>query len=252
MADSLALLMETLGADHAVVRKVLDGKSPRARAAELVGGTKLADVAVRKQLAEGGTAAIDASSDPMIAFAKLVDAPARALRKAYEERVDEPLRQGYAKLARARFAVYKDSVYPDATFTLRLAFGEVKGYEEDGRKIPWTTTLGGTFAHAADHQYRPPFNLPKSWLDNKDKLNAATPFNFVSTADIIGGNSGSPVVNRAGEFVGIIFDMNLESLVYRFAYTDVGARAVSVHSEGIIEALKTVYGAQKLVEELGR
>jgi hypothetical protein len=251
LADSLALLMETLGADHEMVKKVLDGKSPRARAAELVGGTKLADVAARKKLAEGG-AAMETSSDPMIAFARLVDARARALRKAYEERVDEPMRQGYAKLARARFAVYKDSVYPDATFTLRLGFGEVKGYEEDGRKIPWTTTLGGTYAHAADHQYRPPFNLPKSWMDKQARLNAATPFNFVSTVDIIGGNSGSPVVNRAGEFVGIIFDMNLPSLVYRFAYTDVGARAVSVHSAGIIEALKTVYGAQALVEELGR
>jgi hypothetical protein len=128
----------------------------------------------------------------------------------------------------------------------------VKGYEEDGRKIPWTTTLGGTFSHAADHQYREPFNLPKSWMDNKDKLNATTPFNFVSTVDIIGGSSGSPVVNRAGEFVGIIFDMNLPSLVYRFAYTDVGARAVSVHSEGIIESLKTIYNARTLVEELGR
>jgi hypothetical protein len=252
LADSLALLMETLGAEHDVVKKVLAGKSPRARAAELINGTRLADVTVRKKLAEGGSGAIEASSDPMIAFARLVDAPARALRKTHEERVDEPMRQGYAKLARARFAVYKDSVYPDATFTLRLGFGEVKGYEEDGRAIPWTTTLGGTFSHAADHQYREPFNLPKSWMDNKDKLNAATPFNFVSTVDIIGGNSGSPVVNRAGEFVGIIFDMNLPSLVYRFAYTDVGARAVSVHSEGIIEALKTVYGAKALVEELGR
>jgi hypothetical protein len=252
LADSLASLMETLGGEHELVRKILAGKSPRARAAELVNGTQLADVNVRRKLAQGGAAAIETSTDPMIALAKLVDAPARALRKTYEERVDEPMRQGYAMLARARFAVYKDSVYPDATFTLRLGYGAVKGYEEDGRKIPWTTTLGGTFSHAADHQYREPFNLPKSWMDNKDKLNATTPFNFVSTVDIIGGSSGSPVVNRAGEFVGIIFDMNLPSLVYRFAYTDVGARAVSVHSEGIIESLKTIYNARTLVEELGR
>lgn len=252
LADSLATLMETLGGDHELVRKILAGKSPRARAAELVNGTHLADVNVRRKLAQGGAAAIETSTDPMIALAKLVDAPARALRKTYEERVDEPMRLGYAKLARARFAVYKDSVYPDATFTLRLGYGAVRGYEEDGRKIPWTTTLGGTFSHAADHQYREPFNLPKSWMDNKDRLKATTPFNFVSTVDIIGGNSGSPVVNRAGEFVGIIFDMNLPSLVYRFAYTDVGARAVSVHSEGIIESLKTIYNAKTLVEELGR
>jgi len=252
LADSLALLMETLGADDETVKKALAGKSPRARAAELINGTRLDDVGVRKALASGGAAAIEASTDPMIAFARLVDAPARALRKTYEERVDEPMRQGYAKLARARFAVYKDSVYPDATFTLRLGFGQVKGYEEDGRQIPWTTTLGGTFSHAAEHQYREPFNLPKSWMDNKAKLNASAPFNFVSTVDIIGGNSGSPVVNRAGEFVGIIFDMNLPSLVYRFAYTDVGARSVAVHSDGIIESLKTIYKTKALLEELGR
>jgi len=251
LADSLACLTETLGADHETVKKVLAGKSPRARAAELVTGTRLADVSVCKQLAQGG-AAIEASTDPMIALAKLVDAPARTLRKNYEERVDEPMRQGYAKLARARFAVYKDSVYPDATFTLRLGYGEVKGYQENGVEVPWTTTLGGTFSRAADHQYKEPFNLPKSWLDNKNALDAKAPFNFVSTVDIIGGNSGSPVVNRAGEFVGIIFDMNLPSLVYRFAYTDVGARAVSVHSEGIIESLKTIYKAKVLVKELGR
>ena len=253
LADSLSMMMEMLGAGQEIVQKVLAGKSPRQRAAELVRGSKLTDVAVRKRLAEGGQAAIEASDDEMIRLARLVDASARALRTAYEEKVDEPRRQGYSKLARARFAVYGASIYPDATNTLRLAFGVASGYQdESGRKIPWATTLSGVFAHAADHQYKEPFDLPKSWLDRKSRLDASTPFNFIFTADIIGGNSGSPVVNRQGEVTGIVFDMNLPSLVYRFAYTDVEARTVAVHSAGIIESLRKIYGATALLEELKR
>ena len=250
LADSLSMMMEMGGANDPVVEQVLAGKSPQERASELVRGTKLRDVAVRKQLAEGGQKAIDASDDPMIKLARLVDPEARKFRTAYDDKVAEPRRQAYSKIARARFALYGNKVYPDATFTLRLAFGEAIGYEEGGKHIPWSTTIGGAYAHAADHQNRPPFNLPQSWLDRKSRLNLTTPLNFVSTADIIGGNSGSPVVNRAGEFVGIIFDGNIQSLVLDYIYTDVQSRALAVHSAGIIEALEKIYDAGTLVKEL--
>lgn len=250
LADSLSMMMEMLGANHPVVTAVMAGKSPRDRAAELVAGTKLEDVELRKQLAEGGKAAIDASNDPMILLAKLVDEPSRAVRKTYEDQVEEPLRQAYAKIAAARFATLGDTVYPDATFTLRLAYGTVKGYEDAGQKIaPWTV-MGDTFKHSKAHGEVEPFKLPESWLSQKGKIKADTPFNFVSTADIIGGNSGSPVVNRAGEVVGIIFDGNIQSLVLDFAFTDAQARAVSVHSASIIEALRNIYNAGALADEI--
>ena len=250
LAYSLSLFASTLGGDDELVRKVLDGKSPANRAAALVAGTRLDQVAVRKQLAEGGLAAIEASKDPMILLARLVDPPARAIRAVYEAKVEEPRRQAYSKIADARFAYYGAGTYPDATFTLRLAFGVVKGYEEGGRPVPWTTTLGGAFERAAEHDSAPPYRLPESWMEHKKDLNLSTPFNFVNTADIIGGNSGSPVVNRNGELVGIIFDGNLQSLVLDYSYTATQARAVAVHSAGILEALRAVYGAKALLAEL--
>lgn len=250
LADSLGYMLEMAGSNHPVVKQVMAGKSPQERAAELVRGTKLKDVAFRKQLAEGGIAAIEASDDAMIKLARLVDPEARKLRTTYDEKVDEPRRQAYGKIARARFAVYGSNQYPDATFTLRLAFGTAKAYQEGGKTVPWTTTLAGAYAHAADHQNRKPFQLPQSWIDRKDRLNLTTPYNFVSTADIIGGNSGSPVVNRAGEVVGIIFDGNTQSLVLDYIYTDEQARAVSVHSAAILEALDKVYNAGPLLREL--
>jgi Peptidase S46 len=251
LADSLSLMMEMAGADDPLVKQVLAGKSPQERAAELVEGTQLTDVAVREKLAAGGQEAIQESGDPMIRLARLVDPVARKLRSTMEQKVDEPKRQAYAKLAGARFAVYGTGVYPDATFTLRLSFGQVKGYEERGRQINWSTNLGGAYTHAAEHQNREPYRLPESWVRNKNRLDLSTPFNFVSTADVIGGNSGSPVVNRAGEVVGIIFDGNVYSLVLDFAYTDERARAVSVHSAGITEALRKIYDARRVLSELG-
>jgi len=221
------------------------------RAAELIAGSKLADVAERKKLAAGGQAGIAASTDTLIKLAVAVDPRSRELRKRFDEQYDEPQRQAYAKLAAARFAVLGNTVYPDATFTLRLAFGTVKGYEDEGKKIPPWTTIGGAFPHAEAHGSVDPFELPPSWLKNKDKISANTPFNFVSTADIIGGNSGSPVVNKAGELVGIIFDGNIQSLVLDYAFSDTQARAVSVHSASIQEALRKIYGATALADELG-
>jgi hypothetical protein len=250
LAESLSMLVEMGGANDEVVVEVLAGKSPQARAAELVQKTRLRDVTYRKKLADGGLQAIEASDDPMIQLARKVDGPARQVRKTYEEKVDEALRQAYSKIANARFAVYGSSLYPDATFTLRLAFGLVKGYEENGVKLPWATTLGGTFKHAEAHGNKEPFVLPRSWIERKDRMNLDTPFNFLSTADIIGGNSGSPVVNRQGEVVGLIFDGNIQSLVLDFMYTEEQARALSVHTAGITETLRKVYDAAALVQEL--
>ena len=250
LADSLALLMETRGAENDFVKLVLARKSPRERAAELVHDTRLRDVAYRKQLADGGLPAINASNDPMIQLARLIDPRSRRIRQQFEQQVDAPMRAAYGKIANARFAVYGSAVYPDATFTLRLAFGQVQGYNESGAQVPWDTTLGGAYQHAAEHGDQIPFQLPKVWEDRKGQLNPATPFNFVSTADIIGGNSGSPVVNRQGELVGIIFDGNIDSLVAAYIYPDHNARAVAVHSAGILEALRKIYSADRLVSEL--
>ena len=252
MSDSLGFLTEQLGGDHPITKKVLAGKGPAARAAELLGGTKLADVAERKKLAAGGKAAIASSNDPLIKLAILVDPEARAVRKKFEEQVTEVERQAYAQIARALFEIEGPSRYPDATFTLRLSFGTVKGYTENGQTIPAMTTMGGAFEHANKHGNKSPWELPASWHKHKDAIDAKTPYNFVSTCDIIGGNSGSPVINREGEFVGIIFDGNIQSLVGDFIFDETQNRAVSVHSSSIIESMKKIYGAGELAAELGK
>jgi len=249
LADSLTWLVKQLGYSHPLVQKVLAGESPRFRAAELVLGSRLKDVAIRRRLYAGTVAEVEAAHDPMIELAKLVDPEARAVRKIIETQ-DEIKRQAHARIAQARFALEETASYPDATFTLRLAFGTAKGYEENEQPVPFQTTFAGLYERAAAHHQKPPFDLPQRWIDRKEKLDLSTPFNFVSTADITGGNSGSPVVNRRGEFVGIIFDGNIQSLVLGFDYTDVQARAISVNSQAIIEALRKVYDAGELADEL--
>ncbi len=250
LTDALTFLAGQFGYENKLVQQVLAGKSPSERAYELIKGTKLADVALRKKLWEGGQKAIDASQDSMILLAKLVDPESRAVRKIFETQVDEVQRQAYGEIAKVKFALEGTSTYPDATFTLRLAFGVVKGYEEDGKKVPPITTFAGLYERAREHHNQPPFNLPPRWEKAKDKLNLQTGFNFVCTADIIGGNSGSPVVNRDAEVVGLIFDGNIQSLALDFAYTEEQARAVSVASQGIVEALRKVYDAGDLADEL--
>ena len=190
--------------------------------------------------------------DPMIKLALAVDAEARALRTQYEDEVEDVLSAQYAGIAKATFEAQGDSVYPDATFTLRLAFGTVKGYEAGGKAIPPYTTIGGAFQHADAHGNTPPYVIPPRWHQAKKegRLSLDTAMNFVSTADIIGGNSGSPVVNRDNEVVGLIFDGNVDSLVLDFAYDDRSARAISVDSRAILEALKSVYRADELAGEL--
>lgn len=249
LSDSLTFLAEKLGHGDATVQAVLAGKSPRARASELIRGTKVRDVAVRRRLYQEGASAVAAAKDPMIEVARAVDGEARELRRKMEA-LDETKRQAYGAISKARFVLEGASSYPDATFTLRLSYGVVKGYEEDGRTVPPQTTLSGMYDRAAGMEYRPPFDLPKRWLDRRRAIKGAVPFNFVATHDIIGGNSGSPVVNRAGEFVGIIFDGNIQSLVLDFAFEEKQARSLSVHSAGILEALRSVYRADGLVREL--
>ncbi|GIW78564.1 MAG: hypothetical protein KatS3mg105_0371 [Gemmatales bacterium] len=249
LADSLMWFSEEFGAEHPLVKKVLAGKAPSARAAELVRGTKLKSVSYRKKLYKGGRAAIDACTDPMILLAKLVDPASRKVRKIMDTQ-EEIKRQAFAKIANAKYQIQGDSVYPDATFTLRLAFGVVKGYEQNGEHIPFETTIAGLYERAKQHDFKEPFNLPPRWLERKDKLNLKTPMNFVCTADIIGGNSGSPVINKDAEIVGLIFDGNIQSLVLDYIYTDKQARAVSVHSRAIIEALTKVYDAESLAKEI--
>jgi len=244
---SLAMMQEALGPEDAAVKIALSGKSPEAAAKAVIAGTKLDDVTVRKQLYAGGKAAMDASTDPLIVLMRNVDPEARAIRKRFD---DEVVRRDGATIARARFAQTGFTQPPDATFTLRLSYGTVKGYEENGKKIPYYTTFSGAFQHAADHGNKSPYNLAASWPKMKSKLNLETPLNYVSTADIIGGNSGSPTVNKAGEVVGIIFDGNIQSLVLDFYYEDRQSRAVSVDSRGIIEALRNIYDADALVNEL--
>ena len=250
LADSLASLSEQLGHDDPLVLKVLAGKSPVDRAAELVNGSKLKDVATRKKLYEDGLPAVTASKDPMIELALLVDPESRELRKVMENEVEEPQRQAYAQIAKVKFALEGTSTYPDATFTLRLSYGPVKGYQEAGKKVAPITTVGGLYERSKGQNNKAPFDLPPLWVKKKDSINLDTPFNFVSTADIIGGNSGSPVVNKAGEVVGLIFDGNIQSLVLDFAYSDEQARAVSVCSQVITEALRKVYDASPLADEL--
>ena len=250
LTDALKAMQESLGNDNSDVHKVLQGKSPADAAKQLIMNTKLDDVATRKQLYEGGQQAIDASTDPLITVMRAIEPNARMARKEYEDKIESVVRRNGATIAKARFAQSGFTQPPDATFTLRLSYGQVKGYEENGEAIPFDTNIGGAYEHAAEHSNQPPYNLPESWMKAKSQLDLKTPLNFVSTADIIGGNSGSPTVNKRGEVVGIIFDGNIQSLAWNFAYSDKQARAVSVDSRGIQEALRKIYGASALADEL--
>lgn len=253
LMDSLALLLEELRHEPDVLQKALADKGPVARAAELVNGTKLKDVDERKRIAAGGWKAIESSTDSMIVLARDIDERARLVRKEFETSVEEPERQAYGEIAKLRFAKFGTSVYPDATFTLRLAFGTVKGIEDGDTKIPAWTTMAEAFEHEAAHGGQDPWKLPRTWHDRKSKLDPVTPLNFASTADGVGGNSGSPVVNRAGEVVGLIFDSNIPALANEFRHSsDVGGRSISVHSAGMLEAMRKIYDAGKIADELGR
>ncbi|ABF41278.1 dipeptidyl-peptidase 7 [Candidatus Koribacter versatilis Ellin345] len=249
LADSLADMQEQEPKNPSLL-KVLAGKSPKDRAAELIDGSKLDDAAYRKKLYDGGLKAVEESTDPLVVMMRSIEPQALALRQKFDDEVDPKLRDGGAKIAKVRFAIFGQTQPPDATFTLRLSYGPAKGYEENGKHIPWSTTMDGAYKHAADHGNKSPYELPKSWMDAKGKFDGNTPFDVVTTADIIGGNSGSPVVNTNGELVGIIFDGNIESLPLNFMYDDLQARAVHVDSRAILESLQKIYHADALYEEI--
>ena len=249
LTHSLTKLREELGPDDAVVKKVLGNDSPREVATRLVKGTRLSDVKVRKALFDGGEKAVAASKDPMIQFARTVEPDARAVRKTFEDDVESIAKKNHELVAKARFAIYGTSVYPDATQTLRLSFGQVRGWDELGKPVTPITNLGGAFERATG---RDPFALPESWVQKKSKLDLSTPLNFCSTNDIIGGNSGSPVIDKDARIVGLVFDGNIHSLGGDYAYDPKDNRMVAVHSAAIVEALDKIYGAGRIVSELKR
>jgi len=243
----LVLLVNQLGEKDPVVQKVLGGDTPARAAATIVAQSKLFDFYARQALWDGGQSAVDASTDPLVVAMRAIEPQAIAARKQYDDTVEAPMRTLRTKVAQATFAVEGTSVAPDATFTLRLSVGVVKGYDLAGKHIPWSTDFAGMYTHATGIE---PLKLPQRWLDAKSKLQPTTPLNFVSTNDIVGGNSGSPVVGAAGDLVGLIFDGNLPSLPDQFIYQETTARAVSVDTAAMLEALRVVYGADGLAQEL--
>ncbi|WP_299688643.1 S46 family peptidase [Hydrocarboniphaga sp.] len=247
LAYSLTRMRATLGADDAFVHELLGKLAPEAMAKNRIAGTRLGDPAVRKALWDGGQAAIDASTDPFILLARQVDPRARELRKRYEDEVEAVEQKNTEKLAQARLAKYGTGVYPDATFTLRLSYGEVKGWDEKGKPVPPFTNIAGAFDRATDFD---PFKLPASWTTAKDQLDGEQRFDFVTDNDIIGGNSGSPMINRKGEVVGLVFDGNIRSLGGAYWFDEAHNRTVAVHSGAILEALKKVYGASRIADEI--
>lgn len=250
LTAGLQLAQEGLGADDPFVKAVLGSRTPNEIVTEAVDGTKLADPAFRKSLVEGGAAAVQASTDPMIVLARKVDPFDRQRIKSFEDNVESVETPAGEKIGQARFAVYGKSLYPDATFTLRLGYGAVKGYPMNGTEAPPITTFYGLYDRAYSFGLKFPFILPSRYLERRSRLDLSGPVDFVSTCDIIGGNSGSPVINKEGELVGLIFDGNIESLVGDFVYYEVNNRAVAVHSGAIIQVLRQMYDASPLADEL--
>jgi hypothetical protein len=250
LADALQESFERLGPADPFVVAALKGRPAAEVAHAAVGGTRLADPAARKALVAAGPAGLAASADPLVALSRDVESFSTRNQKILDDRVSSIETPAQQRIGQARFALYGHSVYPDATFTLRLSYGTVKGYPMNGTKAPSKTTMYGLFDRAAGFDNQPPFNLPARYVERRATLDLSTPLDFVSTNDIIGGNSGSPVVNRAGELVGLIFDGNIESLVGRFVYNEEANRAVAVHSAAILEALRKVYDAAGLADEI--
>src|SRR5690349_4653083 len=250
LAGILQEFSEELGPADPFVRAALQGKSPEEAAREAFTGTKMGDAAFRKSLVEGGEAAVESSNDPLVALARRVNPDILAMIKWHEDKVESVETRAGEKIGKARFAVYGKSTYPDATFTLRLAYGTVKGYPMNGTEAPPHTTFYGLYDRAYGFGLKPPFNLPEPWLKSEDRLDLKTPLDFVTTCDVVGGNSGSPVINSDGSLVGVIFDGNIESLVGYFVYNEKDNRSVAVAATAIIEGLRKIFDAAPLADEL--
>ena len=247
LSFSLERMREWLGPDHPVVRKLLSKESPAALATRLIAETKMDDAEVRKQLWQGGKAAVDASLDPMIEFARAVDADARSIRKRFDDEVEAPTAAAAQRIAAARFKAYGTNVYPDATFTLRLNYGTVQGWVEGGTPVEPFTHLDRAFERATGSS---PFKIPASWIRAREKLDIRTPFCISTNNDIVGGNSGSPLIDVDGRIVGLMFDGNIHSIAGRYWFDAANNRAIAVHPAIIREALDKVYGARSLLAEL--
>ena len=250
LTNSLQESLDELGAEDPFVKAALAGRTPAEVVKEVIAGSKLTAPALRKSLAEGGEAAVQASTDPLVAFARRIEPAVREIRKWYEDNIESVETTAGEKIGKARFAAYGKSAYPDATFTLRLTYGRVKGYPMNGTQAPPNTTFYGLFDRAYSFGLKGPYELPARYLECKNALDLTTPLNFVSTCDTTGGNSGSPVINRQAELVGLIFDGNIESLVGAFVYNEENNRSISVHSAAMIEVLRKLYDAGALADEL--
>jgi len=250
MVDGLKESMAELGSDDSFMTMLLNGSSPEELAKQLIGGTQLADIEFRKKLVDGGMKAVEKSTDPLIVIARKIDPVIREMRKQYEAEVASVETPAGEKIGKARFAAYGKSTYPDANFTLRLTFGTVKGYAMNGTQAPPMTTFYGLYDRGYSFNLQPPFDIPQRYLDGKAQINLSTPLNFVATLDVVGGSSGSPVVNTRGELVGLVFDGNIESLVGSYVYDETKNRTVSVHSQAIIEAMRNLHGAGALADEM--
>ncbi len=250
LTESLAFMQKYLGADHAIVKRILGDKTPEARAAELVDKTRITDPEIRNLLQAGGKATIDASTDAMIVLARSLEPDAQAVTKKYNEEVVAVQTAAYPKIGAAQMLIDGNKVSSDATGTLRLSYGAVKGYMEDGKKVPPYTYIPGLYERSAQHNNQPPYDLAPRWVDAKAALNPKTAFNMVTTNDIVGGNSGSAMVDRKGELVGLVFDGNPPMLAGYYTYDEAANRCISVDSRLILEALRKVYKADALADEI--
>jgi hypothetical protein len=250
LTESLAFMQRFLGPNHEIVKLILGDKTPEARATELIDKTRITDPEINALLRAGGKAAVDVATDPMIVLARTLEPRAQAVEKKYADEVTTVQSATYPKVGAAVMAIDGGKVSSDATGTLRLSYGTVKSYVEDGKKVSPYTYISGLYERSAQHNNESPYDLTPSWVAAKSALNPKVPFDMVTTNDIVGGNSGSAMVDKKGELVGLVFDGNLPMLAGYYTYYESSNRAISVDSRLILEALRKVYKADALVNEI--